>query len=102
MNLGTPEKFVKNHCKCYNYRNVLGKISLFLSEPNANTLLVAFYQDNKSKLIFFYDLFFRQNNLENVYSSAESSISLGINISCGLLLKKKFFYQKLTFKCVFN
>ena len=65
MNLAIPEKFIKNHDKCYNYRNILGKISLFLSEPSANTLLVTFYQDNKSELIFFYHLLFRQNTLEN-------------------------------------
>ena len=65
MNLAIPEKFIKNHDKCYNYRNILGKISLFLSEPNANTLLVTFYQDNKRELIFFYHLLFRQNTLEN-------------------------------------
>ena len=65
MNLAIPEKFIKNHDKCYNYRNILGKISLFLSEPNANTLLVTFYQDNKSELIFFYHLLFQQNTLEN-------------------------------------
>ena len=65
MNLAIPRKFIKNYDKCYNYRNVLGKISLFLSEPNANTLVVVFYQDNKSELIFFYHLLFRQTTLEN-------------------------------------